>query len=59
MRNWIIKWFFMAETDEDLIKPFTEADMGSREGKLRLIVAWALFWASVLFVAFMVYVAIV
>ncbi len=58
MRNWIIKWFFMSESDEDLIKPFTEADMETREGKLRLIVAWVLFWASALFFAFMVYVAI-
>jgi hypothetical protein len=58
MQNWIMKWFFMSESDEEIIKPFTEADMESREGKLRVIVAWVLFWASVLFFAFVVYVAL-
>ncbi|MEA1869579.1 MAG: hypothetical protein U9N09_05470 [Euryarchaeota archaeon] len=48
----------MAENEDDLIKPFTEADMDTRAGKLRIIVAWVLFWASALFFAFMVYVAI-
>lgn len=58
MRKLFIKWFFMSESEEELVKPFTEADMKTREGIAREIVAWALLIASAAFFAFMVLVAI-
>ena len=58
MRNWLKKWFFMSRSDEELVQPFTEADMKTREGIARLIVAGVLLVVSILFFAFMVLVAI-
>jgi len=58
MRNWLIKWFFMSRSEEELVKPFTEADMKTWEGIAREIVAWALLIVSAAFFAFMVLVAI-
>jgi len=48
----------MSESKEELVQPFTEADMKTREGKLREIVAWVLLLVSIAFFAFMVLVAI-
>jgi hypothetical protein len=58
MRKLFIKWFFMSESKEELVKPFTEADMKTGKGIAREIVAWALMVVSILFFAFMVLVAI-
>lgn len=58
MRKLFIKWFFMSEDEEELVKPFTGADMKTREGIAREIVAWALLIVSAAFFAFMVLVAI-
>ena len=58
MRKLFIKWFFMSEDEEELVKPFTEEDMKTRKGIAREIVAWVLLIASAAFFAFMVLVAI-
>ena len=58
MRKMFIKWFFMSEEEGHLIKPFTEADMKTREGIVRETVAWVLLGVSLSFFAFMVLVAI-
>lgn len=58
MRKMFIKWFFMSESEEELVKPFTEADMKTREGIVRETVAWVLLVVSLSFFAFMVLVAI-
>ena len=58
MRNWLIKWFFMSRSEEELVQPFTEADMKTREGIARLIVAGVLLVVSAAFFAFMVLVAV-
>jgi len=48
----------MSEEEGHLIKPFTEADMKTREGIVRETVAWVLLVVSLSFFAFMVLVAI-
>ena len=53
-----LKWLFMSESKEELVKPFTEADMKTGEGIARLIVACVLLVASILYVAFVILVAI-
>ena len=58
MRKLFIKWFFMSEDEKELVQPFTEADMKTREGIARETIAWVLFVVSALFFAFMVFVAI-
>jgi len=58
MRKLFIKWFFMSKSKEELVQPFTEADMNTREGIAREIVAWVLLLVSIAFFAFMVLVAI-
>lgn len=58
MRKLFIKWFFMSEDEEELVKPFTEADMKTWKGIAREIVAWVLLIVSAAFFAFMVLVAI-
>ncbi|MEA2075654.1 MAG: hypothetical protein U9O85_07985 [Euryarchaeota archaeon] len=58
MRKWLIKWFFMSRSEEELVQPFTETDMKTREGIARLIVAGVLLVVSISFFAFMVLVAI-
>jgi len=58
MMERFLKWPFMSESEEELIKPFSEADMKIREGIARLIVACALLWVSVLYAAFVILVAI-
>ncbi|NMX20873.1 hypothetical protein C5S30_00205 [ANME-1 cluster archaeon GoMg4] len=58
MRNWLIKWFFMSESEEELVQPFTETDMKTRAGIARLIVAGVLLVVSAAFFAFMVLVAV-
>ncbi|MEA2075091.1 MAG: hypothetical protein U9O85_05095 [Euryarchaeota archaeon] len=52
-----LKWLFMSESEGELVKPFTEADMKTREGIARLIVGRALLWVSVLYAVFVVLVA--
>ena len=58
MRKWLIKWFFMSESEEELVQPFTEADMKTKEGIARLIVAVVLLVVSAAFFGFMVLVAV-
>jgi len=58
MRKLFIKWFFMSDSEEELVKPFTEADMKTRKGIARETIAWVLLLASIAFFAFMVLVAI-
>ena len=58
MRKWLIKWFFMSRSEEELVQPFTEADMKTKEGIARLIVAGVLLVVSISFFAFMVLVGI-
>ncbi len=58
MRKLFIKWFFMSEDEDELVKPFTEADMKTWKGIAREIVAWTLLVASAAFFAFVVLVAI-
>ena len=53
-----LKWFFMSDSEDELVKPFTEADMKTLKGIARLIVACALLWVSVLYAAFVILVAI-
>ena len=54
MRKLFIKWFFMSESEEELVKPFTEADMKTGQGIAREILAWVLLLVSIAFFAFMV-----
>ena len=58
MRKWLIKWFFMSESEEELVQPFTETDMKTKEGIARLIVAVVLLVVSAAFFGFMVLVAV-
>lgn len=53
MRKMFLKWFFTSEEEGHLIKPFSEADMKTREGKLRETIAWVLLVVSISFFAFM------
>ncbi len=53
----ILKWLFMSESEEEIIKPFSEADMKTREGIARLIVAFALLGVSIVYITFVVLVA--
>ncbi len=58
MQKWLIKWFFMSESEEELVQPFTETDMKTKEGIARLIVAVVLLVVSAAFFGFMVLVAV-
>lgn len=58
MRRLLLKWFFMSDSEEELVKPFTEADMKTWKGIARETIAWVLLVVSVAFFAFMVLVAI-
>ncbi len=57
MREHFLKWLFMSESEEELVKPFIEADMKTREGIARLIVACALLGVSIGYITFMVLIA--
>ena len=58
MSERILKWLFMSESEEELVKPFTAADMRTKEGMARLIVACALLGVSIAYITFVVLVAI-